>query len=105
MRSHRLDVEIVFAAKNRTLRADVDNIAKPILDALKSIAYDDDRQLRSIRVVALPLDDAYGIRGRVDGHTMSRLLKTDEFLVNIYNGLHLDLDLVELVSSPERADS
>ena len=39
IQSPRIDVEIIFAAKERNLRADVDNVAKPILDALKDIVY------------------------------------------------------------------
>lgn len=33
--SPSIDVEIIVAAKDRNLRADVDYVAKPILDALK----------------------------------------------------------------------
>ena len=35
-----------FAATVRNVRANVDNVAKPVLDALKGIVYDDDKQVR-----------------------------------------------------------
>jgi Holliday junction resolvase RusA-like endonuclease len=61
--SYRIDVEIIFGAQNRNLRADVDNVAKLILDGPRGILYQDDRQVRSVRVVALPGDDAVKVRG------------------------------------------
>ena len=89
LRSGRLDIDIIFAAKDRLLRPDVDNIAKPILDALKGVIYDDDRQVRSVRIVAVPLDDASRFSGQPV--TVSRLARADEFLVNVYEGLELDV--------------
>jgi hypothetical protein len=44
VQSPRIDIAIIFAAKDRNLRADVDNVAKPILDASKDIVYDDDKE-------------------------------------------------------------
>jgi hypothetical protein len=39
VQSPRIDVEIIFAAKDRNLRADVDNVASLILEALRDIVY------------------------------------------------------------------
>ena len=93
LRSRRIDIEIVFAAKDRTLRPDVDNVAKPILDALKDVVYEDDRQVRSVSVVALPLDDAFRMRGSIS--VTHRVTTSNEFLVNVYEGLDLSISLLE----------
>jgi len=88
MRSHRIDIDIWFSAK-RSVRADVDNIAKPVLDALKGVAYLDDRQVRSVRVVALPRDDAFVIESAPQ-EVIARLFSDeDEFVINVYEGLTL----------------
>ena len=92
LKSPRLDVDIIFAAKNRNLRADVDNVAKPILDALKGIVYEDDKQVRSVRIVALPLDDAFRIGGPVSHEAFLRLLKCEDFLVIVKEGLSLPVE-------------
>ena len=94
LQSPRIDIDIIFAAKNSNLRADVDNVAKPILDALKGVVYEDDRQVRSIKVVALPLDDPHRIQ-RATPTVADRLYKAGEFLMNIYTGLIIDVWLVE----------
>ena len=93
LRGGRLDIEIVFAARDRFLRPDVDNVAKPILDALKDVLYRDDRQVRSVRVVALPLDDAFRLSG--ERGALDRLFRGNEFLVNVYEGLDLGLSVSE----------
>lgn len=93
LESPRIDVEIVFAAEDRNLRADVDNVAKPILDALKDIAYVDDKQVRCVRITALPLDDAWKLPGAASQATFDRLLKTEKFLVIVNEGLALPADL------------
>lgn len=93
--SGRIDIEIIFAAKDRLLRPDVDNVAKPILDALNGVLYEDDKQVRSVRVVALPLDDAVHMSGPASPAVISRLFEAKEFLVNVYEGLDLDLFLLE----------
>jgi Holliday junction resolvase RusA-like endonuclease len=94
LQSPRIDIDIIFAAKNRNLRADVDNVAKPVLDALKGVVYMDDRQVRSVKVVALPLDDPHRIQ-RATPTVTDRLYKAGEFLINVYTGLTIDVWLVE----------
>ena len=74
IRSPRVDIEIWFYASHLS-RADVDNVIKPVLDALNGVAYQDDRQVRSVRVVAFPKDDHIGIPGWVNGEVQKRLLK------------------------------
>jgi hypothetical protein len=92
LKTPRIDIDIVFACKDRNLRADVDNVAKPVLDALKDVLYDDDRQVRSVRVVALPLDDVFKASGPVTAETWKRLLECEEFLVvaRVNSELHLE---------------
>ena len=87
VKSTRIDIEIYFSFQ-RTLRPDVDNIIKPILDALKGIVYDDDSQVRSIRVASLPIDEAYGISGWTNIEIIERLTATppEEFLIEIFAG-------------------
>jgi crossover junction endodeoxyribonuclease RusA len=87
-KSKRIDIEILFQAE-RPLRADVDNIIKPVLDALKGIVYLDDLQVRSVRATALPSDDAFGITGSASPEVFHRLMTMPpkEFLINIFEGL------------------
>lgn len=92
-KSNRLDIDIIFASKDRSLRADVDNIAKPVLDALKDVLYTDDRQVRSIRVVALPLDDAFKANGSMSEDAWDRLLRCDEFLIVVRDNEPLEISV------------
>ena len=85
LRSFRIDLDIWFEA-HRSLRADVDNVLKPILDALVGIAYHGDNQVRSVRVVALPIDETYCIEySPLD--VLKRLSEGQEFLINVYTGV------------------
>jgi hypothetical protein len=88
--SNRIDIEIYFLAQ-RALRPDVDNIMKPILDALKGVVYLDDSQVRSVKVAALPQDEAFGMTGWTQKDTIERLLahSPKEFIIDIYEGLML----------------
>ena len=98
LRSRRIDVDILFSAKAGTARADVDNVAKPVLDALKGIVYKDDKQVRSTRVVFLPQDDVIHVRGLLPVHL--RLNEGEEFLINVYEGMSLE-GIVERPSADE----
>lgn len=81
--SGRIDIEIFFVALH-TMRADVDNIIKPILDALGNIVYFDDKQVRSIRAVAIPPDDIMSFHN-ADSKALKRLYKAEEFMIDIYH--------------------
>lgn len=83
--SGRIDIEIFFVSP-RSIRADVDNIIKPILDALEDIVYFDDNQVRSIRAVAIPPEDFVSFHD-TDTAVTDRLYKADEFLIDIYHGI------------------
>jgi crossover junction endodeoxyribonuclease RusA len=85
LRTGRIDLEVWFVSDSG-VRPDVDNVLKPIMDALKGVVYEDDRQVRSVRVVALPSDDAYGIAGSTPVDVLARLGADDEFLINVYVG-------------------
>jgi hypothetical protein len=76
MRSPRIDIDIFFAAIP-SLRSDIDGVV-----------YIDDRQVRSVRVVAFNTEDAFGIVGPFGAEALSRLLTQNpkEFLINIYEG-------------------
>ena len=84
--SRRLDVDVWFCADSVS-RADVDNVLKPVLDALCGVVYLDDRQVRSVRAVAVPNDDAMRFSGPLS--VINRLFAGREFLVNVYEGLLL----------------
>lgn len=72
--SQRISIEVWFSAA-RGARADVDNVLKPILDSLKGVVFNDDRQVRSVKVIVLPNDDAYRITDWTSETVMSRLSK------------------------------
>jgi Holliday junction resolvase RusA-like endonuclease len=87
-KSKRIGIEIYFRAQ-KGIRPDVDNIIKPILDALKEVVYIDDEQVRSVVSVALPEDDAYTVTEYTSIETINRLTTypPKEFMVDIYEGL------------------
>ncbi len=86
--SSRIDIEILFK-RHTSLGLDADHVITPILAALKGMVYQDDRQVRSVSVVAFPADDATHLAGPLDSPLLTRLLKDQpmEFLLNIYEGL------------------
>jgi len=83
VRSGWVDIEIFFVAL-RTMRADVDNVIKPILDAFIDIVYFNDNQVRSIRAVAISPDEIISFHN-ADSKAMKRLYKGNEFLIDIYH--------------------
>lgn len=87
-KSPRVDIEIWFSADSVS-RADVDNIIKPVLDALVGVVYENDRQVRSVIVVAVPTDDAVSMEGWVPLEVIKRLLGREEFLIDVFAGLQL----------------
>ena len=89
-KSTRIDIEIWFRAEN-SLRADVDNIIKPVLDGLKGVVYLDDRQVRSVKATALPSDDAFSVNEWTSEEVILRLTAhpPKEFLINIFHGIGL----------------
>jgi Holliday junction resolvase RusA-like endonuclease len=86
--SNRIDIEILFYTQV-SLRADIDNVIKPVLEALKGIAYNDDRQVRSVKATAYPFGEAFGMNGLTSPEDVSRLLDLDqvEFMIVIYEGM------------------
>ena len=91
-RSKRIDVEIWFAA-DTAVRPDVDNIAKPILDALEGVVYVNDSQVRSVRVGCIPRDDAFEV-SKENQKDFFRLLDAnkEEFLINVFYGISFSRD-------------
>jgi len=89
-KSKRLDIEIWFQAET-SLRADVDNIIKPVLDGLKGVVYLDDSQVRSVKATALPADDVYSMHEWTNAEVLLRLTEhpPKEFLINIFHGIGL----------------
>ena len=88
LESPRIDVEIWFSGPNVS-RPHVDNVIKPVPDAFVGVVYVDDRQVRSVRAVAIPSDDAVSFPARANAENVLRVLNGKEFLVSVYEGLRL----------------
>ena len=62
-----VEIEIAYATRvGKSIRADIDNIIKPTLDALKGIAYADDAQVRSVTATLFDATRPAAITGRVE---------------------------------------
>src|SRR5215470_11613551 len=99
--SKRLDIEIIYST--RGVRPDADNVSKLILDALKGIIYQDDSQIRTAKMVGLRLE--VGFRARGFDAVWERLLRGDQFLVNIYDEVEADVYLVDSATPPSEKPS
>jgi Holliday junction resolvase RusA-like endonuclease len=77
-----VEIEVIFADK-QTPRPDTDNVLKPIMDALKGIAYCDDSQVITAKARLLPVDDALRTVNGQPHHTFIRLLDTNQFLIRV----------------------
>jgi hypothetical protein len=87
LQSRRIEIAIWFYGSSKK-RADVDNVAKLILDALKNIVYRDDGQVRSVSVTAVPDDDDYGMH--CFKQTIDRLInQPNTFLINVYDDVNI----------------
>ena len=86
-----IEVEVLYATRQKVdIRADVDNILWPTLDALKGVAYRDDRQVRSVTATIFDLNDNTLVAGRVE--YVGRLFysgRADTVLVCIYSDSRL----------------
>jgi len=87
--SRRIHVEIWYSSDAHQ-RPDVDNIAKPILDALEGVVYKNDLQIRSVKIGCIPRDDAFKV-GKERAEDFMRIMshKKEEFLVYIYYGMSI----------------
>ena len=65
------------------LGVDVDNILKPILDAMKGIVYHDDRQIVQVESIAIEFTDAVRIRDTTAAIAKGLAVGTDFVLVRI----------------------
>jgi Holliday junction resolvase RusA-like endonuclease len=86
-----IDVEIVYGTvRKHDERLDADNVNKPTLDALKGIAYRDDRQVRSVSSTVFDRKATNTVHGRVEH--MGRLFYSphpDVALIMIYSDARL----------------
>lgn len=82
-----IEVEIVWATTvDEAHRLDADNVSKPTLDALKKVAYVDDRLVRSVTVTVFDRLRSHVVEGRAE--EMAKLLRSpspDVVLVKIYS--------------------
>jgi Holliday junction resolvase RusA-like endonuclease len=95
--SKRLLVEVWYSVPWRE-PPDVDNVLKPIVDAMKGVVFEDDRQVRQVKATALPdpppgtvptEEDRFAVRTK--GEAFGRLHNLDrrEFLVLVFDELQL----------------
>lgn len=86
-----IEVEIVYSTTRKpTQRLDADNVNKPTLDALKGVAYTDDRQVRSVTSTVFDRNVSNVVDGRVEH--MGRLFYSpapDVVLIMIYSDARL----------------
>jgi hypothetical protein len=89
--SSDIEIEISYSTQiRRSIRADVDNLIKPTLDALKGVAYLDDHQVRSVTTSIFDLNQPNIVDGLVQ--YMGQLFhscKSDVLLVVIYSDTRL----------------
>jgi len=87
-----IEIEIAYATIQKVSeRKDADNVNKPTLDALKGIAYLDDRQVRSVTSTIFDKNLPLQISGRVE--YMGRLFYSDRphvLLISIYSDSRLN---------------
>jgi len=86
-----IEVEIIYSTTvSGGMRADVDNIIKPTLDALVGVAFDDDKRVRSVTATVFDRTRGYVVDGRVEH--MGTLFYTSEkhvILISIYSDVRL----------------
>jgi hypothetical protein len=91
IRSSDIEIEISYASRiRRSIRADVDNLIKPTLDALKGAAYLDDCQVRSVTASLFDLNEHHVVDGRVE--YMGQLFysgRSDVLLIAVYSDTRL----------------
>jgi Holliday junction resolvase RusA-like endonuclease len=80
--SNQIEIEIVFADK-RIPRPDVDNVPKPVLDALKGIVYKDDAQVVVATARLIPVREELRNFNDLPHKTFMRLFDNDEFLIRV----------------------
>jgi len=84
--SNDVEVEVFYASNEPEKTIDVDNIAKPTLDALKGIAYSDDRQVRGIRIVWFDKTRPAHLSGRIGPlKALFRAKKAHAVWINVYS--------------------
>lgn len=86
-----IEVEILYSTLTKSsIRADIDNVIKPTLDALCSIAYTDDDQVRSVTATLFDRNRDIRLSGRVEH--ISRLFYSsdvDVLLIAVYSDSRL----------------
>lgn len=55
---HKVEVVVTYYHPGAVSKLDNDNMVKPILDALSSLVYADDRQVADVRIVSVGLEEA-----------------------------------------------
>ncbi len=68
--SNDVEVEVLYVTRAPREALDVDNLGKPTLDALKGVAYLDDRQVRAFRVAKFDKTQPGQISGRIGPITL-----------------------------------
>ncbi len=74
-----LKMTVTYYHEGDAVRIDIDNMIKPMQDALIGVVYDDDRQITEIAVRKTSIDLAFVVRG-YSLRLLRALAKGDEFL-------------------------
>ncbi len=77
--SSSLFVKVIVFYAPTAQSFDIHNMAKPIFDALKGVAYNDDVQIRKTEQSKRPVDGAYRLGG-IDGRVVEHLAEGRDFV-------------------------
>jgi hypothetical protein len=77
-----IEIKIVFIDQGQ--RPDVDNVVKPITDALQGIVYFNDKQVTDSRSVAIRNDPTLRVIDGVPHATFAQLLDSGQFLMRVH---------------------
>ncbi len=87
LRGDDLEVELLYVSRTG-INIDLDNIIRPTLNALTGIAYEDDRQVRSLRAARFDTKKPMRLRGSVRvGDTLFKEGAEHRVIVLIYSEL------------------
>lgn len=73
------DVEVYISEFSEFATRDRDNMAKPILDAMQGVAYENDRQVKNVHVEWCDIEGSYVVR-RMSPIVAAALSVGEEFL-------------------------
>ena len=85
-------VTITYLYNSGSRKIDVDNIPKPILDALKGLVYSDDSQVTDLLCRKRPYDGDLGIDNLSPLFRSTQEISEEFVHVNVADALHREVD-------------